>query len=98
MVCFRTGKSSRIRSTSKPAAMSVVSVLMEFLGQNLFQLVPQLGNLDAVDDILRERLCQQAARLRLADAARLQIEQRFGVQLRSEERRVGKEGRSRWWP
>src|SRR5208283_2380639 len=73
MVCFRTGKSSRILATSKPAAMSVVSVLMEFPGQHLFQPIPQPGNLDAVDDILRERLCQQAARLGLANSARLQI-------------------------
>src|ERR1039458_2284168 len=81
MVCLRTGKSSRIRSTSKPAAISVVTVLMEFLGQNLFQLVPQLRYLDPVDDVLLEGLCQQASRLLFADAARLQVEQRFRVQL-----------------
>ena len=38
-------------------------------------------DLDAVDDVLRERIRQQAARIALADAARPQVEHRFRVQL-----------------
>src|ERR1035441_4421246 len=93
MVCFRTGKSSRTFCTSKPAAISLLTVLMEFLEKDPLQRVFQRRYLDAVHDVLRERVRQQAARLLLADAARLQVEQRLRVQLtdggaRSEERRV----------
>src|ERR1035441_4777093 len=81
MCCLRTGKSSRIFSTSKPAAITLLSVLMEFLEEELFQLLAQVGDLDPVDDVLCERVSQQAARLLFADAARLQVKQRFGIQL-----------------
>src|ERR1035441_1385819 len=81
MCCLRTGKSSRIFSTSKPAAITLLSVLMEFLEEELFQLFAQVRDLDPVDDVLCERVSQQAARLLFADAARLQVEQRFSIQL-----------------
>src|ERR1035437_1574320 len=76
MFCLRTGKSSRIFSTSKPAVAppvtGLLSVLMKFLEKNPFQRIPQRLYFDAVDHILRERVSQQTARLALADAARLQ--------------------------
>src|ERR1017187_6859618 len=81
MCCLRTGKSPRIFSTSKPAAITLLSVLMEFLEEELFQLLAQVRDLDPVDDVLRKRVSQQDARLLFAEAARLQIEQRFGIQL-----------------
>src|SRR5664279_5140943 len=89
MYCLRTGKSSRIFSTSKPAVAPAVapavtwllSVLMKFLEKNAFQRIPQRLYFDAVDHVLRERVGQQAAGLALADAARLQVEQGFGVEL-----------------
>jgi hypothetical protein len=56
-------------------------VLMEFLEQDSFQRILQGLNFDAVDDVLREGVCQQAAGIPFADAARLQVEQGFGVQL-----------------
>src|ERR1051326_9586857 len=54
---------------------------MEFLKQDSFERISQVRNLDAVDDILGERVDQEAARLVLADAAGPQIEERLGVQL-----------------
>src|ERR1035441_8543571 len=45
MVCLRTGKSSRIFSTSKTAGMTLLSVLMEFLEEDLFQLFAQVRHL-----------------------------------------------------
>src|ERR1017187_7492456 len=81
MVCFRTGKSSRTFWTSKPAAISLLTVLMEFLEKDPLQGVSQCRYLDAVHDVLREGVRQQGAGLLLADAARLQVEQRLRVQL-----------------
>src|ERR1035437_5408273 len=81
MDCLRTGKSARTFSTSKPAEISVPIMLMKFLEEYLFQLVAQRRDLDAVDDVLREGVGQQAARLFLADATGLQVEERFGIQL-----------------
>src|SRR5215469_3261260 len=81
MVCFKTGKSSRIRSTSNEVATLLVRVLMKFLEQDPFERVPQTLHLDAVHDVLRKRVGQEVARLLLADAARLQIEQRLRIQL-----------------
>src|SRR5579872_2775328 len=79
--CLRTGKSSRIFSTSNPIASMLRAVLMKFLEENFFQLLLQRRNFDPVEDVLRERIRQQAPRLAAPDAARLQIEQRFVVQL-----------------
>src|SRR5260370_177397 len=79
--CFRTGKSSRIFSTSKPVGTTLVSVLMEFLKQDSFERIPQGLHLDTIDDVLRERVGQQAARLVFADASRPQVEQRLRIQL-----------------
>src|ERR1035438_80785 len=81
MVCLRTGKSSRSFSTSNAVVTSLLSVLMEFLKENLLQRIAQRRNLDPVHNILRERVGQQTARFLLADAARLQVEQRFAIQL-----------------
>src|ERR1035438_6398819 len=39
MVCFRTGKSCRTFRTSKPAAISLLTVLMEFLEKDPLQRV-----------------------------------------------------------
>src|ERR1017187_6372991 len=68
--CFRTGKSSRIFSTSKPAGITLVSVLMEFLKQDSFERILQGLQLDAVDDVLGERVRQQAACFVFSDAPR----------------------------
>src|SRR5215475_8001616 len=81
MVCLRTGKSSRIFSTLKPVWIGLVTVLMEFLKQHALQRIAERWDLDAVYDILRERVSQQAAGFALRDAARLQIKHRFGVEL-----------------
>src|ERR1035441_7468244 len=81
MVCFRTGKSSRTFCTSKQAGLSLLTVLMEFLEKDPLQRVFQRRDLNAIHDILREGVGQQGARLLLADAARLQVEQRLRVQL-----------------
>src|ERR1035437_4344360 len=85
MYCFRTGKSSRIFSTSKPAVAPAViwllSVLMKFLEKNAFQRIAQRLYFDAIHHILRESVSQQAAGLAFADAARLQVEERFAVEL-----------------
>src|ERR1035437_1985426 len=85
MYCFRTGKSSRIFSTSKPAVAPAVnwllSVLMKFLEKNAFQRIAQRLYFDAIHHILRESVSQQAGGLAFADAARLQVEERFAVEL-----------------
>src|SRR5690242_15799675 len=81
MVCLRTGKSSRTRSTSKVVETWLLRVLIEFLEQDPLQRVPQCRNLDTVYDVLRERVGQQAACVLLVDAARLQVEQRLRVEL-----------------
>src|ERR1035437_8131461 len=89
MFCLRTGKSWRIFSTSKPAVAPAVapvetgllSVLMKFLEKNPFQRIAQRLHFDAIDYVLRECVGQQAAGLALADAARLQVEERFAVEL-----------------
>src|ERR1035438_3250576 len=81
ILCFRTGKSSRTLSTSKPAEITLVSALMEFLEQDSFQRIFQGLNFDAIDDVLREGVGQQAARILFADAARPQVEHGFGIQL-----------------
>ena len=54
---------------------------MEFLQQQFLQLTAQRGDFDAVDDVLREGIGQQVAGIRETDAARLQVEHCFGVQL-----------------
>src|ERR1700730_12785347 len=79
--CFKTGKSSRIFSTSKLAAIWLLTVLMEFLEESLLQRFLQRGNLNAINDVLRKGVGQHAARFPLANAARLQIECRFRIQL-----------------
>src|SRR5581483_6219537 len=79
--CFRTGKSSRIFSTSKPAATALLSVLMEFLVQQPLQRLFDGGRLDAVEDVLRERMRKERPCFVLADAARLQVEHALGIEL-----------------
>src|SRR4051812_36751579 len=79
--CFRTGKSSRILSTSNAVATALVSVLMEFLKESGGKRLSQGLDLDAVDDVLRERGDQQVPRIDLADAARLQVEHHFRIEL-----------------
>src|SRR5450759_252689 len=85
MFCLRTGKSWRIFSTSKPAVAPVetglLSVLMKFLEKNPFQRIAQRLYFDAIHHVLRESVSQQAAGLAFADAARLQVEERFAVEL-----------------
>ena len=49
--------------------------------QRLFQVLANARNTDAVDDVARERVNQKIARVRLADAARAQVEHRFFVEL-----------------
>src|SRR4051794_2224596 len=49
--------------------------------ESLFQVLANAGNTDAVDDIAGEGVNQKIARVRLADASRAQVEQRFFVEL-----------------
>src|SRR5215469_2510298 len=81
MLCLRTGKSWRMRSTSKRAETTLLSVLMEFLEEGLFQLVLQSRDFYPVDNILREGVGKQVAGLAAADAAGLQVEEGFSIQL-----------------
>src|ERR1039458_6793661 len=81
MVCLRTGKSSRSFSTSNAAVTSLLSVLMKFLEEYLFQQIAQALHFNPIHNILRKRVGQQTARFPLANAARLQVEQRFAIQL-----------------
>src|SRR4051812_8940767 len=74
IVCLRTGKSSRIRSTSKVVESWLLRVLIEFLEQDSLQRILQRLHLDTVDDVLRECIGQQTARVALADAPRPQVE------------------------
>src|SRR3954447_2934292 len=81
IVCFRTGKSWRTRSTSNVVETWLLRVLIEFLEQDPLERVPQCRYLDAVHNVLREGVGQQTASVTLVDAARLHVEQRLGVEL-----------------
>src|SRR5215208_6611789 len=75
------GKSSRIFSTSNPTGMTLLRVLMELVEEDRFQSFAQSFYFDAIRNILRERVDEQAAGFAFADAARLQVKQRFTIEL-----------------
>src|SRR5882724_1803043 len=81
MRCLRTGKSSRICSTSMGVRTGLVSVLMEFLEENTFQRIPKRLHFDSVHDVLREGVDQKVARVNFRNAARLQVEQHLAIKL-----------------
>src|SRR5882757_7576192 len=79
--CLRTGKSSRICSTSKGVVTGLVRVLMEFLEENAFQRICQRFHLDAVDNVLGEGVDQEVPRVDFRDAARLKVKQHLAIEL-----------------
>src|SRR3989442_4208965 len=74
--CARIWKSLRMVVTSR-----LVAAGMQPLQENLFQPGAQRTYLDRVNNVAREGMHQQIARLFLRDAARLQVEDRLLIEL-----------------
>src|SRR5260370_17918893 len=74
--CERIGKSLRMAVTSR-----LVAEGMYPLQENLFQPGAQRPYLDQVNNVAREGMHQQIARLFLRDAARLQVEDGLLIEL-----------------
>src|SRR5215469_3441053 len=81
MDCLRTGKSWRMVSTSNAGTVVLVAMLMEFFKQEPFQRFPELLRFDAVDDVLCEGVGENIAGGGFINAARLEVEERFGIEL-----------------